>query len=603
MTRFTGRRGWAAAFALLTAVLFVASASSPAFAETPHVSASVDTASCAACHSTHTAAHSLLLRGSDASSTLSDSCLACHNGSDDEASNVATGQLDAFDLPSGHSLTSETSVTASISGCDTCHETHGASDEARRIPADEVNGGSVSSADKQLCIACHTAGEDWFGPGYPSTSLPTRDATGYPVAGTWPGPSTYESEANAHRLIPESTVTVGVSEPIRRDQGSCLYCHAAHGGANAYDGLLTTYTVPSQATLASDTADGSYAALCFECHGGTRPSGFAETPVDIKQFATASGGTGGHTIITSGGILPVGAPLPCFECHNPHGSKRDNGSLLSDERGASLGTTSPAGVRAFCFTCHATSDTASGWDSETATYTVVTSADEIVGLPRDGALLRLPASVGHSQEDTTSCYECHGDDYGDDGHNVHNPIDGHAGRFAVAVEPLASVLTTDAVEASGSVDASASLDASASIAATDSILPSDTVGILELPSPPSEADTGTIVPMDLIPPLTHSDAVATYSVSATITLTAEDDFGGSGVAETYWSLDGGTLSTGTVIATSAVGPHSLSYWSVDAAGNVESATTVDFQIDAPQAMSFLPALAARRSWAISGAST
>ncbi len=137
-----------------------------------------------------------------------------------------------------------------------------------------------------------------------------------------------------------------MSEPVRREQGSCLYCHAAHGGANAYDGLLTTYTVPSQTTLASDKADGSYAALCFDCHGGTKPSGFATAPVDIKQFATASGGTGGHSIVTSGGTLPVGAPLPCFECHNPHGSQRGNSSLLTDERGASLGTTSAAGVRA-----------------------------------------------------------------------------------------------------------------------------------------------------------------------------------------------------------------------------------------------------------------
>ena len=62
----------------------------------------------------------------------------------------------------------------------------------------------------------------WFGPNYPSTSAPTRDATGYPVAGTWTGSATYESASNPHRLIPESTQTVGVSEPIRREQGDCL---------------------------------------------------------------------------------------------------------------------------------------------------------------------------------------------------------------------------------------------------------------------------------------------------------------------------------------------------------------------------------------------
>lgn len=101
--------------------------------------------------------------------------------------------------------------------------------------------------------------------------------------------------------------------------------------------------------------------------------------------------------------------------------------------------------------------------------------------------------------------------------------------------------------------------------------------------------------------MTISDAVATYSVSATIALTAEDNAGGSGVAETYWSLDGGDLSTGTVVATSAAGPHTLSYWSVDYAGNAEAANAVEFAIENEQAMAFIPALAARRGWGVANA--
>lgn len=358
----------------------------------------------------------------------------------------------------------------------------------RRIPVKKVNGVAVSSAGTAFCIACHETSKDWFGNDYPKTSAPTRDATGYPIAGTWPGESTYTSgSANAHSRIPEATRTVGVSEPIRRQQGDCLYCHSAHGGPNAYDGLVTTYTVPSQATLASDQADGSYAALCFTCHGGNTASGFTTAPADIRQFATASGSNSGHSIVTSGGMLPVGAPLPCFECHNPHGST--NGSLISDERGTSLATTgtasSDAGVRAFCFTCHTTSDTTRGWDSATATYAPVVSSgttELVVGLPRDGGVLSLPslvgtATAGHAQTDSASCYDCHGHSYAKGGRNVHNPGDG---KPIVAAQVLASVPDWSTVT-SAPVDATGTPDATPGVTATESVIASDPAGLSVVP--------------------------------------------------------------------------------------------------------------------------
>ncbi len=120
----------------------------------------------------------------------------------------------------------------------------------------------------------------------------------------------------------------------------------------------------------------------------------------------------------SDGSLPVGAPLPCYECHNPHGSERGNGSLISDALGAGLDTSTTAGVRTFCFTCHTTSDTLSGWSSQTATYTAVSATDTVVGLRRDGGVggganvLHLPTTVAaHAQGDAVSCYDCHGNSY------------------------------------------------------------------------------------------------------------------------------------------------------------------------------------------------
>jgi hypothetical protein len=93
-----------------------------------------------------------------------------------------------------------------------------------------------------------------------------------------------------------------------------------------------------------------------------------------------------------------------------------------------------------------------------------------------------------------------------------------------------------------------------------------TIGALE----PSETIASTMTP-DTTPPVTTSDAVATYMVSATIKLTATDS--GSGVAATYYSLDGGTQVSGTVVSVLTPGTHTLGFWSVDSAGNVEASKT------------------------------
>ncbi|MDR3663062.1 MAG: hypothetical protein P4L86_22195, partial [Mycobacterium sp.] len=72
---------------------------------------------------------------------------------------------------------------------------------------------------------------------------------------------------------------------------------------------------------------------------------------------------------------------------------------------------------------------------------------------------------------------------------------------------------------------------------------------------------------DLTAPVTTSDAAASYSGPATIHLTPTD-VGGSGVASTSYTIDNGAQSTGTSLTVSALGTHTLRFWSVDGAGNV-----------------------------------
>jgi hypothetical protein len=86
-------------------------------------------------------------------------------------------------------------------------------------------------------------------------------------------------------------------------------------------------------------------------------------------------------------------------------------------------------------------------------------------------------------------------------------------------------------------------------------------------------------PADTTAPSTASDAKATYVGSAAITLTATD--AGSGVASTYYIVDGGSQTAGTSILVTTLGAHTIEFWSVDVAGNVETHNTASFTITAP----------------------
>jgi hypothetical protein len=87
---------------------------------------------------------------------------------------------------------------------------------------------------------------------------------------------------------------------------------------------------------------------------------------------------------------------------------------------------------------------------------------------------------------------------------------------------------------------------------------------------------------DTVAPVTSSNALATYVGSASITLTAVDNAGGSGVAHTYYVLDSDPQAEGLSVSTSALGTHTLEFWSVDVAGNIETPhNTVTFEVTAP----------------------
>lgn len=90
--------------------------------------------------------------------------------------------------------------------------------------------------------------------------------------------------------------------------------------------------------------------------------------------------------------------------------------------------------------------------------------------------------------------------------------------------------------------------------------------------------TISVKPLDDTPPTTTSDATATYAFKSTITLTAKDNTGGSGVAATYYKVDNGAQQTGTAASTGGMGSHRIEFWSVDVAGNVETHNFADYVV-------------------------
>jgi len=90
--------------------------------------------------------------------------------------------------------------------------------------------------------------------------------------------------------------------------------------------------------------------------------------------------------------------------------------------------------------------------------------------------------------------------------------------------------------------------------------------------------------VDATAPSTVTDALSSYVGTATIAFVAVDNPGGSGVNATYYRLDGAAAleSTSVVVPppVSSATTHTLEYWSVDNAGNIEQIETATFTVAA-----------------------
>src|SRR5262249_16627542 len=86
------------------------------------------------------------------------------------------------------------------------------------------------------------------------------------------------------------------------------------------------------------------------------------------------------------------------------------------------------------------------------------------------------------------------------------------------------------------------------------------------------------IKIDRTAPTTEADPPSDWSnADVTVQFTADDNL--SGVKDTHYKLDGGADTKDTSVTISAEGDHTLTFWSVDKAGNIETARTVHVKID------------------------
>jgi hypothetical protein len=94
----------------------------------------------------------------------------------------------------------------------------------------------------------------------------------------------------------------------------------------------------------------------------------------------------------------------------------------------------------------------------------------------------------------------------------------------------------------------------------------------------STTANGSTVNIDKTAPVTTASVPSGWSATnATVTLTPTDAL--SGVASTFYILDGGAQQQGTSVGVTTDGSHTLQFWSMDKAGNAEVPHTVQVLVD------------------------
>ena len=522
-------------------------------------------------------------------------CSECHPSTDLSTNHVSTGEGCATCHPTAADAASPWDDTCASSGCHAAGTTkpiHAEIDSAHVIGASSctaadchAGGANVAAVHSQAtttvagvelssCEICHAPGRT------PTTNCTTCHATSPHTAvhdaGVTGGTITFFDASAQHSLsedCPPIDVNVG--------------CSMCHGEMN----LLSLHN-----------------NACALCHAGTSPpadsfgtwdGGCSQGACHVTYHDTASSGHDGvyvddissgeyrcicHLYVDYTDDSPIDATEAwCGSCHSSRDTSPPNTTVSA--------LPSYVGTASVTFTATDDRDVA-------ATYYVLDGAAPV---PASGALL-VPASGTHPVSHTLEYWSVDG--------SGNEEIPHGSVTFVVTPDTHAPTTTSDAGETywgDAAIHLSAHDDATVFGVRTTYYRfdsgPMRSGLVATLPYAPGEVHTVhfwsvdyagnvespksasfTYAALDTTAPTTTSSfepvSGAVYSSGRPVTLSAADDSGGSGVGATYYRIDSAGYTAGSSFTVTGDGVHTFSYYSVDRAGNTETAhDSNSFRID------------------------
>ncbi|MEJ2032932.1 MAG: cytochrome c3 family protein [Deltaproteobacteria bacterium] len=457
--------------------------------------------------------------------------------------------------------------------CSTCHD-----DQGRLISL--AAGKSLLTAGN--CITCH--GDD-FTTIHPDTvdhsGLVKVDSTGC---------------ANCHSDPPP---LVDPADPMVHN--ACSTCHASNGDrislaagkSFAQDGNCTTCHTDPFGTIHPATVDHSgiittNGIYCGNCHNNPPPLVDATDP-KVHDSCYTCHDTGGNLISLASG---KSAPGNCGTCHGDvfttiHPDTVDHSQAIQVSANCGECHTSTAlvdpndpTVHDACSTCHDPDGTLHSLAAgNTAPNECITCHGEDVSQAHSTLHAASPGSdyvvlwVAGSHDSSmvgdgkvyVACQNCHntgaiGVMHANQCATCHpSPVDTLGGAYGGGCQQGGCHSTYH----SGASAGHATVE--------DQCMACHGTGLNNFPPLASScANCHSIFdPADSIPPVTTSNAQSSYVGAAIIDFTVKEG-GKVGVGRTFYRVDGGETQIGDPAYINAPGSHTLEFWSVDQAGNVES---------------------------------